>query len=96
MSLVAIRYSRASGLQLLDQRLLPFQEVYLPVPDPQTAWQHIKDMVVRGAPAIGVTGALALAVHLAGGQGADGYRAYASAAECAADVRKVMDFLVTR
>lgn len=53
MSLVvAIKYARGS-LQLLDQRLLPFETVYLPVPDAETSWNHIKAMVVRGAPAIG-------------------------------------------
>lgn len=57
MSLVAIKYQRGK-LELLDQRLLPFEMVYLPVPTPQVAWEHIKSMVVRGAPAIGVTGAV--------------------------------------
>lgn len=51
MALQAIKYTRGS-LELLDQRLLPHEFKYLPVPDPQTSWLHIKDMVVRGAPAI--------------------------------------------
>jgi methylthioribose-1-phosphate isomerase len=49
-SLIAIRYDRASGLSLLDQRKLPFETAWLPTPTPQDAWQQIKDMVVRGAP----------------------------------------------
>jgi hypothetical protein len=91
-TLQAIKYQRGS-LDLLDQRLLPFETVYLPVPDPQTAWQHIKDMVVRGAPAIGVTGALSLAVDLvskgAGSQFADVQAAVQGISE-------TLDFLVTR
>lgn len=47
--LVAIKYERGQ-LRLLDQRRLPFEEVWLDVPTPQDAWQQIKDMVVRGAP----------------------------------------------
>jgi methylthioribose-1-phosphate isomerase len=91
-ALEAILYEKGS-LKLLDQRLLPFQQVYLDVPTPEAAWQQIKDMVVRGAPAIGVTGALALAVHLTNkGTG----KQYSSVEECVQDVHKTMDFLVTR
>jgi methylthioribose-1-phosphate isomerase len=92
MTLQAILYERGS-LRLLDQRLLPFEQIYLDVPTPQAAWQQIKDMVVRGAPAIGVTGALALAVHLVnGGAG----KQYSSVQECVQDIHKTMDYLVTR
>lgn len=53
----------------------------------------MQDMVVRGAPAIGVTGALALAVHLiSGGRGAQ----YSSVQACLDDIRDTMDYLVTR
>lgn len=41
MSLQAIKYSDGK-LQLLDQRLLPYETVYLDVPDPKAAWQQIK------------------------------------------------------
>eukprot|EP00976_Prorocentrum_cordatum_P092029 1188761-Prorocentrum_minimum.AAC.4 len=36
-TLEAIKYSRGS-LELLDQRKLPTQTVYLPVPDTKAAW----------------------------------------------------------
>jgi methylthioribose-1-phosphate isomerase len=39
--LQAIKYADGH-LQLLDQRLLPYETVYLDVPDPQAAWQQIK------------------------------------------------------
>ncbi|OAG28773.1 methylthioribose-1-phosphate isomerase [Thermodesulfatator autotrophicus] len=48
------------GLRLLDQRLLPWQEKYLRLRTPQEVKKAIKDMVVRGAPAIGITGAIGL------------------------------------
>ncbi len=44
-------------LKLLDQRLLPAQEVYNDYEVPETVAQAITDMVVRGAPAIGITAA---------------------------------------
>ena len=36
-TLEAIKYSRGS-LELLDQRKLPTQTIYLPVPDTKAAW----------------------------------------------------------
>lgn len=44
-------------LKLLDQRLLPQQEVYLEYDDVLAVAGAIRDMVVRGAPAIGITAA---------------------------------------
>lgn len=49
MSLQAIKYSDGK-LQLLDQRLLPYEQVYLNVPDPTAAWQQIK---VRSVSSVG-------------------------------------------
>lgn len=46
-----------NGLRLLDQRQLPKKEVYLDIPNTQALYQAIKDMVVRGAPAIGIAAA---------------------------------------
>lgn len=47
-------------LVLLDQRLLPQQVVYLDIENVNTAADAIRDMVVRGAPAIGITAAYAI------------------------------------
>ena len=44
-------------LALLDQRVLPGQQTYLELHDVQGVAQAIRDMVVRGAPAIGITAA---------------------------------------
>lgn len=62
-ALRAIVYSRGS-LQLLDQRKLPHETTYLPANDHETCWTLIKEMAVRGAPAIAVSAALSVAVEL--------------------------------
>ena len=47
------------GLQLLDQRRLPAEETYLLLTDAAAVADAIRDMVVRGAPAIGIAAAYA-------------------------------------
>jgi len=49
-----------SGLRLLDQRRLPHAEIYLDFVDAIAVAGAIRDMVVRGAPAIGITAAYAV------------------------------------
>jgi methylthioribose-1-phosphate isomerase len=44
-------------LRLLDQRRLPFEEVYLDCRDATAVASAITDLVVRGAPAIGIAAA---------------------------------------
>ncbi len=48
---------------LLDQRALPGEETYLALHTAEQVIDAIRDLVVRGAPAIGVTAALALAME---------------------------------
>ncbi|KAI5674239.1 hypothetical protein M9H77_14603 [Catharanthus roseus] len=62
-SLQAILYQRGS-LQLLDQRKLPLDSIYLDIRDANDGWAAIRDMVVRGAPAIAIAAALSLAVEV--------------------------------
>lgn len=47
---------------LIDQRKLPIEEIYLEYADYRSLNQAIREMVVRGAPAIGVAGAMAVAL----------------------------------
>jgi methylthioribose-1-phosphate isomerase len=49
---------------MIDQRRLPDEEVYLRCSDHREVARGIKDMVIRGAPAIGVAAALGLALGL--------------------------------
>jgi methylthioribose-1-phosphate isomerase len=53
---------RDDRLYLLDQRALPQLEQYLPLTDATEVAAAIKEMVVRGAPAIGVTAAYGVAL----------------------------------
>lgn len=55
----AIRWEQDT-LYLLDQTRLPTAEVWLQYTDYQSAAQAIRTMVVRGAPAIGITAAYAM------------------------------------
>jgi methylthioribose-1-phosphate isomerase len=50
------------GVLMLDQRLLPNEEKYLTLRSYDEVAQAIKKMVVRGAPAIGVSAAMGLAL----------------------------------
>lgn len=63
MSLQAIKYSGGS-LAIIDQLQLPHVEKYVQVRNSEEGWQAIKDMRVRGAPAIAIVAALALASEL--------------------------------
>lgn len=88
-TLEAIRYTRGS-LQLLDQLKLPGTTAFMPIADCSACWTAIKDMNVRGAPAIAIAAALALAVEL------DGVKAsLATPADVATFVAEKMDYLCT-
>ena len=53
---------RNGRVVMLDQRLLPTREVYRVYGDHREVARAIKDMVVRGAPAIGVAAAMGIAL----------------------------------
>lgn len=73
-------------LCLLDQRYLPFEERYLHLADAGSVARAIRDMVVRGAPAIGITAAygVVLAVRERLAQSPAGWRQ-----RLAADIRQL-------
>jgi methylthioribose-1-phosphate isomerase len=50
------------GIRMLDQRLLPTEEKYLMLRSYEEVAEAIKKMIVRGAPAIGVSAAMGLAL----------------------------------
>lgn len=88
-SLQAIRYKRGS-LQLLDQRRLPLETVYLDIRDAADGWSAIRDMVVRGAPAIAIAATLSLAVEVANLESFNG-----SSHEAVSFLTKKLDYLVS-
>ncbi|MGH8672706.1 MAG: S-methyl-5-thioribose-1-phosphate isomerase [Burkholderiales bacterium] len=61
MAVEALRW-RGDALDLLDQRLLPEQNVYNTCRSATEVAQSIRDMVVRGAPAIGCAAAFGVAL----------------------------------
>lgn len=58
---VALRW-HGDRLDLLDQRLLPTEEHWLSLTDADGVASSIRDMVVRGAPAIGISAAYGVAL----------------------------------
>ena len=57
-----IEWTAADTVRLIDQRRLPVEEVYVECRDFAAVANAIKTMQIRGAPAIGVAGAMALAL----------------------------------
>ena len=58
---LSIRYD-GNHLLILDQTLLPFEEKWIDVESPEEMFDVIKQLKVRGAPAIGVSAALSMAL----------------------------------
>ena len=54
------------ALSILDQLQLPYVETYIPVHNAEDGWRVIKEMNVRGAPAIAIVAMLSLATELNG------------------------------
>src|SRR5579864_1983518 len=59
------------GVRMIDQTLLPAQEVYNTYADYQGVAEAIRSMVIRGAPAIGVAAAMGVALGIAQANGTD-------------------------
>jgi methylthioribose-1-phosphate isomerase len=51
-----------AGVVMIDQRLLPAEESYVTCRTPEEVAEAIRSMVIRGAPAIGIAGAMGLAL----------------------------------
>jgi methylthioribose-1-phosphate isomerase len=63
MSLQAIKYD-GKQLLIIDQLQLPFLEEYVNIQSTKDGWDAIKEMRVRGAPAIAIVAILSLAIEL--------------------------------
>uniref|UniRef100_A0A251VNI4 Methylthioribose-1-phosphate isomerase n=1 Tax=Helianthus annuus TaxID=4232 RepID=A0A251VNI4_HELAN len=88
-SLQSIRYHRGS-LHLLDQRKLPLDTIYLEIRDAVEGWEAIREMVVRGAPAIAIAAALSLAVEVSKLDGFSG-----TPKDAASFLEKKLEYLVS-
>ncbi|KAK4345227.1 hypothetical protein RND71_035403 [Anisodus tanguticus] len=88
-TLLSICYKPGS-LQLLDQRKLPLETIYLDIRDTKDGWDAIKEMVVRGAPAIAIAAALSLAVEVSNLASFDG-----TSDDASVFLSKKLDYLVS-
>ncbi len=64
-------YWDGDAVAMLDQRVLPHQEKLLQLTTPREVVRAIKNMAIRGAPAVGIAGAMALALGARQIQAAD-------------------------
>ena len=94
MVLQAIKYRRGK-LQILDQLKLPYQEDFLEVSSPEDAWDVIKNMQVRGAPAIAIVAALSVAVWLDRGMDQVNNSESSHQSDIVETLREKLKFLVT-
>src|SRR6185437_14301215 len=60
-----------AGVRFLDQTKLPMEETYVLAEDYRAVAEVIRTMIVRGAPAIGVSAAMGVALGLQRSQAAD-------------------------
>ncbi|KIH90966.1 methylthioribose-1-phosphate isomerase [Sporothrix brasiliensis 5110] len=90
-TLEAIRYTRGS-LDVLDQLRLPHEHHYDAVSTSSEAFDCIRSMRVRGAPAIAIVASLALAVEL--GAAATQTKIGASAQEAVSYIDSRLDYLL--
>lgn len=90
-TLTAIRWD-GDQLLLLDQRLLPHEERWLALRSWREVARAIADMVVRGAPAIGIAGAYGMALAVAAGASREAAHAGLLASRpTAVNLRAVLD-----
>ncbi|GAB5404608.1 MAG: S-methyl-5-thioribose-1-phosphate isomerase [Aureliella sp.] len=87
---VSVKWVGGSGgyLELIDQTLLPGEIQYIKCRNPETVWEAIKMLRVRGAPAIGIAAAYGVVLSQAGGAPANS----TTTAEAAV---KAADYLAT-
>jgi methylthioribose-1-phosphate isomerase len=75
------------ALSLLDQRLLPEEIVFLRLTTPHQVWEAIRELKVRGAPAIGIAAAYGVVLGVVDFKG--------SVQDLAAEVGRHTDYLAT-
>jgi methylthioribose-1-phosphate isomerase len=75
------------AVRLLDQRLLPVEIVYLTLTTPQDVWEAIRELKVRGAPAIGIAAAYGVVLGIQKYQG--------NPSDLADEIRKHAEHLAT-
>ena len=90
--LQAIEYSQGH-LKILDQLQLPFVETFIRIQSVEDGWHAIKDMKVRGAPAIAIVAMLSLSCELQSSQKAS--KIPETAQETKSLIREKLAYLLT-
>jgi methylthioribose-1-phosphate isomerase len=80
-------YREGRALRLLDQRLLPSREIWLTLEKPAEIAVAIRELAVRGAPAIGVAAAYGAAFSLRSGRTTPAEERFLTARELLASTR---------
>nr|CAG4637874.1 EOG090X08IP [Chydorus sphaericus] len=93
-TLEAIKY-RDGALEILDQLLLPQSCTYITISDAVDAWKAIREMKVRGAPAIAIVGCLSLAVELRKKLEAGGSSSFSSKDSLLEFIQEKFDYLIS-
>lgn len=76
---------RSGHLEMIDQKLLPTQELWLAMHTAEEVAEAIRSMVIRGAPAIGIAAAFGMAL---------GFRAYAGN-DSATELARLIELLAS-
>ncbi|TNE87982.1 MAG: S-methyl-5-thioribose-1-phosphate isomerase [Deltaproteobacteria bacterium] len=93
MGVDAIRFVDGA-LELIDQRVLPHEETWIRCTNATETADAIRDMVVRGAPAIGITAAYGYALEvMAGGDRAAAHEVLYAARPTAVNLRWALEEL---
>ena len=87
MPVETIKWDKGS-VKLIDQTLLPHEFKYIVCRDVKTLWHAIKTLQVRGAPAIGIAGALGVILGIKGSRAK-------TAAELLKELRQVTRYLAS-
>lgn len=85
--LVSVSWN-ADHVEMLDQRLLPEVIEFLDLTTAEQVWEAIRNLTVRGAPAIGISAAFGVYLGIRGSAAGD-------RASLAAEVVKIADYLAT-
>ena len=91
-NLEAIKYVRGS-LQLLNQKLLPAEEVYDDSSTAELVFHAIRDMKVRGAPAIAISALLGLAAEVHNAKSTAGGSGYSTLDAALATLNGKLEYL---
>ncbi|WVR07796.1 methylthioribose-1-phosphate isomerase [Kwoniella sp. DSM 27419] len=87
--MTSIRIDQSGQVEIVDQLLLPHSVVWMPVSTPEEAFDAIKTMRIRGAPAIASLAALSLRSYLSSSSGPS----FSSSREASEWILKTVDYL---